>query len=495
MCPGFNGRSRLKTGVCMERCDIKIVDGTVVDGTGAPGYRGDLALIGDTIVACGDCDGWQAEHSIDAKNCIVAPGFIDVHTHDDVAALNTPQMPFKVTQGVTSIVAGNCGLSAAPLAVDGDLPPPFTLLFLEGGGRFRDVATYRTALETARPAVNLGLLVGHGSLRLGTMGTDLARAATEAEVARMQKGLDRQMRQGALGLSSGLEYPPAIAATIDEMVPLARQLRAFPGAIYTTHMRDEGDGLIASVRETLETGLAAGVGVVISHHKCSGEQNFGKSIQTLAMIKAARANGPVGLDVYPYDAGSTALLPEFTEDCREVKIMWSRPHPEMNGRLLDDIAADWGVSRATAIDRLNPAGAIYFSMDEADVRRIIAFPGAMIGSDGIPGSEKPHPRLWGTFPRVLGHYCRELRLLSLAQAVHKMTGLSAQTFGLTDRGVLAVGNKADITIFDAKRVIDRATYDDPEAPAEGITHVLVNGQVALENGAQTGVRAGGFLRH
>jgi N-acyl-D-aspartate/D-glutamate deacylase len=350
-------------------------------------------------------------------------------------------------------------------------------------------------LAQAAPAVNVGLLVGHSTLRVGAMGLDLDRGATGPEIEQMGGVLERALGEGAIGLSTGLEYPPSKAAAIDEIVPLARRMNAFPDTVYTSHMRNEGDDVLGSVRETLETGRRSGARVVISHHKCAGQANFGKSVETLALIAQAQKEQAVGLDVYPYTAASTALLQSFARDCDEVKVMWSRPHPEMSGRMLNDIAAGWGISREAAIDRLHPAGAIYFCMDEADLRRIIAFPTSMIGSDGIPGSEKPHPRLWGTFPRVLGRYARELGLLDLAQAVHKMTGLSAAQFGLSDRGRLTAGMKADIVVFDAETVIDRATYDDPEQPAAGIAHVLVNGVVTLADGAQTAARGGKFLHH
>ncbi|MEZ5715350.1 MAG: D-aminoacylase [Paracoccaceae bacterium] len=479
----------------MEHCDILIRGGTVIDGSGAPGFTGDVAIEGDRILRVGDCTGWTAEHEIDARGQVVTPGFIDVHTHDDIAVLDTPAMPFKITQGVTSIIAGNCGISAAPLAFEGDLPAPFTLMFSAERSRFPSVTAYRAALAQARPAVNVGLLVGHSTLRVGAMGLDLTRGATAPEIEVMGAALDKALGEGAIGLSSGLEYPPSKAAEIDEIVPLARRMTAFPQTVYTSHMRDEGDGVLASVRETLETGRRSGARVVISHHKCVGAANFGRSVETLAAIAKAQEAQSVGLDVYPYTASSTALLPSFAATTPEVKVMWSRPHPEMGGRMLDDIAAIWGVTRDEAIDRLHPAGAIYFCMDEGDLRRILAFPTSMIGSDGIPGSEKPHPRLWGTFPRVLGRYAREEALLSLAQAVHKMTGLSAAQFGLTDRGRLAEGCKADVVVFDPETVIDRATYDDPEQPAAGISHVLVNGALALTDGAQTAERAGAFLHH
>ena len=291
----------------MERCDILIKGGTIIDGSGATGYQGDLAINGDKISAIGDCGAWQSEQTIDAAGKVVAPGFIDVHTHDDVAVLNTPEMPFKITQGVTTIIGGNCGLSAAPIVGDGPLPDPFNLLFTEPKTRFPDLAAYQKAFDAANPAVNVAMLVGHSALRIAAMGLELDRVATDSEIAEMGDLLEMLMAQGAIGLSSGLAYPTAIAAPIDEVVPIAARMKGYRNAIYTSHMRDESDGVMEAVQETLETGQRAGTRVVISHHKCSGKRNFGRSEETLAEIEKAQLRGDVGLDVYPYAASSTSL--------------------------------------------------------------------------------------------------------------------------------------------------------------------------------------------
>lgn len=478
----------------MTVCDLIIRDGMIYDGTGSPPRSGSIAIDRDRIVAVGDVSRWHADQEIAADGLAVSPGFIDVHTHDDWAALKTPEMPFKITQGVTTIIAGNCGISAAPLQCDGELPPPFTTQDLRDGDLYPDVRHYAAAVDQASPATNVALLVGHSSLRVVAMGDDLDRPATETERETMSALLDQALHDGAIGLSSGLEYPPAQGAPIDEMISLARVLGGHAGAIYTSHIRDEGDELIAAVQEALETGRQASAALVISHHKCAGEKNIGKSVETLAAIDEAQKSQSVAFDVYPYVASSSSLLKQYLRDADAIKVMWSTPYPDMGGRMLNDIAATWGVSREEAVDRLYPAGAIYFDMDESDLRRIMSHPKAMIGSDGIPGMAKPHPRLWGTFPRVLGHYARDLGLFSLSEAIHKMTGQSATTFGLTDRGVIREGAKADIVIFDPETVIDRATFDDSEVPAQGIRHVLVNGVPALADGALTGQRAGGFIR-
>lgn len=479
----------------MEKCDVILRGGTVIDGSGSAGFKADVAVNGDTIVALGDCKDWQADQVLDASGQIVSPGFIDVHTHDDVAVIKTPEMPFKISQGVTTIVAGNCGMSAVPFTPCDGLPPPFTLNLAEHAYTYPNTDAYRQAVSKAAPAVNVAMLAGHSSLRANVMKTDLDRPATETEIAQMSETLDLALRQGCIGLSSGLDYPPALEAPMDEMIALAKTLGSHPASVYTSHMRDEGDFLIESVIETIETGRQAKANVVISHHKCAGKANYGKSVQTLKIISEAQKVQQVSLDVYPYVASSTALIHRFVREANEIKVSWSTPHPEVGGRMLDDIAAEWGIGRDEAVDRLHPAGAIYFDMDEADLQRIIAFPASMIGSDGIPGAEKPHPRLWGTFPRVLGHYARDLGIISLAQAVHKMTGMSAANFGLTDRGLVREGMKADLVVFNAGTVIDTATFDDPERPAKGISHVLVNGEISLTGGMQSSNRAGQFVGH
>ncbi|MCV6584646.1 MAG: D-aminoacylase [Marinibacterium sp.] len=478
----------------MHDCDLLIRGGLVFDGSGAGAVRADIAVEAGQIVEVGACASRVGRQEVDATGLAVAPGFIDVHTHDDWAVLATPDMACKITQGVTTVVAGNCGISAAPFEPSADLPAPFTLL-PGATHKCASVGDYARRLAGASPSLNVALLVGHSTLRANVMGGDLNRAATGDEIARMARMLDGALAEGAVGLSSGLAYPSAIAAPMDEVVPLARILKDHPRSLYATHMRDEGDGVLASVRETIETGAQSGAAVVISHHKCSGKANFGRSAETLPVIDAARAHQAVGLDVYPYTASSTALLVPMVRQALSVKVLSSVPYPEMGGRMLEDIAAQWGVDREDAARELSPAAAIYFAMDEGDLRRIMAYPHSMIGSDGTPGVDSPHPRLWGTFPRVLGHYVRAEKLLTLAQAVRKMTGLSADTFGFTDRGYLREGLAADIVLFDPETVIDRATYDAPERPSDGIVHVVVNGMLVLSEGQMTGDRGGRMLRH
>ncbi|HEX9491578.1 MAG TPA: D-aminoacylase [Stellaceae bacterium] len=471
--------------------DLVLRGGRVLDGTGAAAIGADVAIAGDRIAAIGRVPRGSGRQEIDVTGLAVAPGFIDVHTHDDRALLATG-MDAKISQGVTTVIAGNCGISLAPLVPRGTLPPPLDLIGDEGSYRFARFADYLDALDAAPPATNAACLVGHSTLRVGAMDA-LERAADESEIAAMRRALGEALEAGAIGLSSGLWYAPANAAPKSEIVALAK-LASAAGAVYTTHMRDEADHVLDSLDETFAVGREASLPVVISHHKVLGRKNFGRTEQTLPKIAAAIAMQPLGLDAYPYIASSTVLRPQNVPLALKVLITWSKSRPETAGRELAAIAQEWGVSEQEACARLQPAGAIYFMMNEADVRRVLAFEHTMIGSDGLPHDVHPHPRLWGTFARVLGHYCREERLFPLAEAVRKMTALPAARFALAGRGRLAPGAYADVTVFDADAIIDRATFAAPTTPAAGIHLVLVNGTPVWRDGAATGARPGRALR-
>jgi N-acyl-D-amino-acid deacylase len=264
--------------------------------------------------------------------------------------------------------------------------------------------------------------------------------------------------------------------------------------LYTCHIRDEADGVVESLEEALRIGRETGARTIVSHHKCMGERNFGRSVETLALLERARGRQSVAWDVYPYTAASTVLNEELVARASRTLVTWCDAEPRFAGRDLAEIARELGCSPLEAVPRLRPAGAVYFLMDEADVTRILASSAAMVGSDGLPEDQHPHPRLWGTFPRVLGHYVRERGVLRIEDAVHRMTGLSARCFGLRDRGVLREGNRADLCVFDPATVRDTATYEAPARPATGIRHVFVNGVAAWSAGAATGARAGRLLR-
>ncbi len=474
-----------------QSCDILITGGTVIDGTGAERFTADVAIRDDTVVAIGKCDAYRAGQTIDASGKIVAPGFIDAHTHDDRALLSGPDMTPKISQGVTTVVTGNCGVSLAPLTGKPP-PPPLNLLGDQEWYRFSTFEEYVDTAQSEPPALNWAMQVGHSTLRAVAM-DDLSQAATQSEIAHMGELLDAALDAGCIGFSTGLAYPTARAAPTDEVMALA-EISAQRNAIHTTHMRNEGSGLIDSVKETLEIGKRTGVPIVISHHKASGKPNWGKTKQSLQLIAQAQANNQsIDFDVYPYVASSTVLLADYVGDAERVIVTWSEPYPEVAGRELAAIEKEWGCSTQETIDRLLPAGAIYYAMDEKELQQVLSYPGAMIGSDGLPHDVFPHPRLWGTFPRVLGHYSRDLGLFPLEQAVHRMTGKTASVFGFKDRGILREGAYADVVIFDADSIIDSANFNQPMQATKGIEHVLVNGKPVWNGGEWSGNRPGQLL--
>jgi N-acyl-D-amino-acid deacylase len=473
--------------------DTLIRGGWLIDGSGAARRRSDVAIEGDRISHLGDLASATASLEIDARGKIVAPGFIDAHTHDDSALLRTPEMTAKVSQGVTTVVVGNCGASLAPLRVSGWPPLPLDLLGGEENFRFDSFAAYVEALDRTPPATNAVFLVGHTTLRRRCMEGALDRTARDSEIAAMQAEVAAAMQAGATGLSTGLDYATAVAASTEEVVALA-EIAAGGGGLYVTHTRDYFDKVAESVEEALEIGRRARLPVIFSHHQASGPKNHGKVGATLARIASAMERQEVSLDAYPYAATSTVIKPERCGPEIRVVITWSNPHPEMVGRELSDIAALWGCDRRGAAERLCPGGAVYFQLDEADVREVLAFPHTMIGSDGLPSDRMPHPRLWGSFPRVLGHYARDVGLFPLEEAVRRMTGLPAGRFGLADRGVIREGAFADVTVFDAETIIDKASFAQPVQAAAGIEHVLVNGERIWSGGRSTGRRPGRALR-
>ncbi len=475
-----------------QTADLIIRGARLIDGGGGPSVAGDIAVRDDGIAGLGDLGAWRGAVEIEAGGKAVAPGFIDVHTHDDRLLLANPTMDCKVSQGVTTVVVGNCGVSLAPLATDRRPPAPLDLVCERPEGFFDDFGAYLDTLDRDPPATNALAQVGHSSLRVGAM-ADLERPASPGEIIAMRGRLEDALEAGAIGLSTGLFYPPAAAAPTEEVIELAQALTE-AGALHTTHMRDEGDHVTESLEESFRIGREAQVPVVISHHKCAGVANHGRSQETLPMIEAARAEQAVGLDAYPYVAGSTMLASGRALGASKVIVTWSTQRPDVAGRDLDEVAAEMGLERDAAVDALSPAGGIFFMMDEADVRRILAYPHTMIGSDGLPHDAHPHPRLWGTFPRVLGHYARDEGLFSLEEAVRKMTGLPARQFGLADRGLLRVGAIADLVLFDPETVIDTATFDAPASPANGIELVLVAGRAVWRDGAVTGERPGRAIR-
>lgn len=471
--------------------DIVIRNADILDGSGTAAFRGDIGISEQKILAIAAPLSLQGYEILDATGLVAAPGFIDVHTHDDREVLDAPTMLPKLTQGVTSVITGNCGISLSPWSADRTPPAPLSLIGTQADFQYASVQDYVKAIKQAQPAINVGCLIGHSTLRVNAV-ADLSRGANAEELLRMQDLLAEGMHAGALGFSSGLFYQTSKAADNAEVIALAK-ISAEAGGVYTSHIRDEYNGVIDALAEACDAGAEAKLPVILSHHKCAGPANWGRTSETLAYITERKRKQAIGLDAYPYTAGSTVLDPDYVDGVIRIMISFSKPHPEMQGRDLADIAHEWGVDQQEAARRLHPAGAVYFQMREDDVERVLSYPHTMIGSDGLPHDSHPHPRLWGAFPRVLGHYSRDKKLFTLAEAIRRMTTLSADHFGLKRRGRIATGCWADLVIFDPATISDQATFASPKQAATGIHWVLVNGAIALEHGKVSPQRHGQFL--
>lgn len=485
--------------------DLVIRNVRIIDGTGAAATDGDVAVEGDRITAVGSAPGQAgpATSEIDGEGLVLAPGFVDVHTHDDGALLRHPGMEFKLAQGCTSVVIGNCGFSAAPADPGGD---DFSGL-IGVTPTWSDLAGFAQAVTQAAPSVNAMALVGHNTVRHLVMGNE-RRAPTSSELTRMGDLVGAAMDQGACGFSTGLVYQPGRYSETEEIVSLARR-SAEAGGIYASHIRNEGDRLLDAVTEALTIGRRAELPVQISHHKAAGRRNWGRIGESLGLVDAAVAEGQdVTLDVYPYTAGSGPMaqyfdLADLDRDLAEVIRFASCPaFRDYEGRMAVDLAAEQGVDVTDVIRQVltAPEGdrtiCIQFIIDEADIETNLRHRSVMVGSDGIVDLEgRPHPRLFGTFPRVLGHYVRNRQILGLEEAVRRMTSASCDRFGLAGRGRVAEGLHADLVLFDPGTVRDEATYDDPKQEPTGIDTVIVNGQVALRRGEHQPRRHGRFLTY
>lgn len=466
--------------------DLKITDGWLIDGTGAERRRADIGILDGRVAAIGDLSQARAHQTVSAAGHIVAPGFIDTHGHDDLMFVEKPQLDWKTSQGITTVVVGNCGVSASPAPMPGNTAAALALL--GESPLFADMRTYLQALRELQPMINVAALVGHANLRLAVMADPMA-TPTPAEQQAMETLLRDSLAAGAVGFSTGLAYEPGSVSTPEELDGLAH-IAAAAGSLHTSHIRNEGDEVEAAVDEVLGISRRTGCATLVSHHKCMLKANWGRSQYTLANIDLARAQGlDIALDIYPYPGSSTILIPERASLIDDIRITWSTPHPECSGKYLSDIAWEWSCDRETAARRLLPAGAIYFAMDEDEVQRIFRHPCCMVGSDGLPSDERPHPRLWGSFTRILGRYIRECQLMPLEQAIARMTALPASVFGLSDRGTLKEGAWADIVIFDPDTVEDRATWEDPTRPSVGVDAVFVNGTQVFP--AQPGIQRPG----
>jgi dihydroorotase/N-acyl-D-amino-acid deacylase len=497
--------------------DLLIRNGRILDGAGNPWFRGDVAIRGDRIAAVGYLPGAAARRTIDAGQQIVAPGFIDIHNHSEDAMFDVPGGENFIRQGVTSIVEGNDGGSPIPLAP-----------FLE-------------KVAATRIAVNVGTFIGHGSVRREILGA-ADRKATPDELEQMRRLVRQGMEQGALGLSTGLFYIPGAFAPTEEVVELARVAAQY-GGMHISHMRDESTRLLDSVRETIRIGEEGGLPTQLTHHKVIGKGNWGQTAESLRLVEEARRRGvDVSVDQYPYTAshtGTGALFPPWAQEGGHEKMVERLKDPPTRARIKADVAqrieldrgggdpaniqfshCDWDssldgktladVTRArgrqvnfenaaeTALEIQQAGGcqAVYHAMNEEDVVRVLQYPGTMISTDGglhVFGEGVPHPRYYGTYPRVLGRYVREKGILRLEDAIRKMTSLPAQRIGQFDRGLIRPGMKADVTIFDPERIIDRAEFGNPHQYAEGVSYVLVNGAVVLDGGKMTAARPGQAL--
>jgi len=498
--------------------DVLIRNGRIVDGAGGSWYAADLAIQGDTIAAIGKLDGARARLVIDARGLIVAPGFIDIHTHARGRILDSPAAENYARQGVATLIEGQDGSSPLPLGP-----------FLE-------------KVAALPPALNLGMLVGQGTIRARVIGLE-NRKATPEEIARMCDLTRQAMQEGALGLSTGLFYVPGNYTPTEEVVELAKVVAGY-GGVHISHMRDEAAAVLDSVRETIRIGEEGGLPTQITHHKIIGRANWGASAKTLALVEEARARGvDITIDQYPYTASSTgtaALFPQWSlaggrkallerlaepaararikaaivanilenrggGDPRNVVMTACSFDPSLAGRSLAAIAesqglkptADDAAEVAMRIQEKGGCSAAYHAIDEADVERILRYPFTMVASDGeIPafGVGAPHPRSYGTFPRVLARYVRERHVLTLEDAVRRMSALPASRLRLLDRGLLRPGLKADVVVFDAARIADHATFQNPHQYATGVHHLLVNGKPVLLNKTLSSERPGRIVR-
>ena len=525
---------------------LLIRNATVVDGSGAPGYAADVAVEEDRLVSMERRLTGEARRTIDAAGLTLAPGFIDVHSHSDLFYLGCPAAESKIRQGVTTEVVGMCSFSPAPVhparkavtaAWIGEIGSGMAL-------EWETFAQYLDRLRQARPSINIAHFVGHGALRLCALGSE-NRPPSPDEQQTMERLLEEALEAGAFGFSTGLVYPPSTYAATAELVALARSM-ARRGGLYFSHIRGEAATLEAAIDEAIQIGGDVGVSVQIAHIKASGRGNWNRMDAALGKLSDARARGvDVHADVYPYAAGSTKmvnLLPAWvhdggnarllerlvdgstrrriTEECAAGGAGWRSVNGslgwddvmiatcsrrELEGLRLSELAGRVRKPAAEAmldllVENEGQVAMVVFSQAEENVAKALAHPHVMIGSDSIglsagqgPHPGKPHPRMYGTFPRVLGHYTRERRLLSVETAINKMTGMPAAKLRLNNRGLIRTGWAADLTLFDPKTVKDEATYAEPHRHPTGIPYVIVNGQVVVDGGVMKPLPAGRVL--
>lgn len=500
---------------CTQKFDLLLINGEIYDGQGGDAFVGDIGIVGDKIVAIGDLENSESSMVIDAAGMAISPGFIDMHTHLE-PLMELPMAESLLKQGATFALGGP-----------------------DGGGPW-PLSRYLDSLEHMDLGINVGYLVGHNTIRKQVMGMEDRKPSNE-ELSIMKSYVDEGMDTGAFGISTGLKYLPGTFSELDEVIELSKVASAKDG-IYTSHLREEGLGLLDAVEEAIVISREASIPVVLTHHKAIGVKMWGKSSKTLAMVDSARKLGlNIMMDQYPYAAshtGISVLIPSWAlegnqfenrvtnpalkdsikagiifnilndrggSDLRRIqfsRVSWKK---ELEGKTLQDWLEMEGLeptiengAELVIQAQLNGGtGTIYHAMDEKDVENIMKHPMTMVGSDGrlsSPGDGHPHPRAYGTFPRILGYYVRELQVLSLSQAIHKMTGLSANRLGLKNRGLIQEGYFADITIFDPETVIDQSTFTEPHQYPEGIEYVIVNGEIEVKKGELTGASSGRVIR-
>ncbi len=527
--------------------DLVIKNGRIIDGTGDKGYQTDIGIQAGQIISIKEnIDGDIANQIIQADSLVVAPGFIDAHSHDDFFPLINPTCEEKVLQGVTTTVIGNCGFSPAPMVEKYAAELRDSLRVLSDlkidTSYFTSFDSFLNVLEAAKPGINIVPLLGHGTLRISAMGVS-KRPATDSEMKDMKNRLSEAMEAGAYGLSTGLSYVPGEYATAEEIVELAKVVAGY-GGIYTSHIRSERDGVLEAVKEAIAVGESAKIPIQISHLKVAGTNNWGRSEEIIEIIENAINRGvELTCDVYPYNASNTSLTsllpPDLfadgyqafskrlkgfafrTEIIQEIEqeggkqwenkikgtgfeniiIIGSTKFQDYNGCSISSIANreeknPYDVIFDIIMEEVNKVGVILFAMAEQDICRIMQTPFTMIGSDGGPkvGQTFFHPRFTGTFPRVLGRYVREEKILNIEEAIYKMTSLPAKTFRLKTKGIIKSGFDADMVIFDPLKIKDRSTFKHPSLKPEGIECVIVNGKIAVKIGKVTGNLAGKILR-
>lgn len=530
--------------------DILIINGRVIDGTGNPWFKADIGIRGGKICEVGKINDAKADRVIDARNLVVCPGFIDIHAHSDLVLFVNPKAESKIRQGVTTEVIGNCGFSVAPVKKEALENLKTFAQWMACGAKIDwdwfTLSEYLNRLKTAGISINVAPLVGHGTLRVNVMGFD-RRSPTDNEMKQMKSLLAEAMEDGAFGMSSGLGYTPACYADTDELVELCRVVAKYHG-LYATHIRDEADEIIEAAKEATKIGARAGVPVEINHYKPEGRRNWVKVKECIGVIESARERGiDATYDVYPYVAGEAPIthicfIPPWAQEGgtkkmierlknpqvrdrikKEAKeadwtecllriatwddclISFCKKNKDLQGKTISEIAKERGVDAYDVIFDLiieeeGTVNMCVFVMNEEVISGMIKSPFSIVASDGMSfapygvlGEAMPHPRYYGTFPRVLGKYVRQDRVLPLQDSIRKMTSLPAQKLGLKDRGLIRERFHADIVIFDPKTIVDKAVFANPHQYPEGIKYVLVNGRIVIEKGKHTNIPAGQIL--